>query len=135
MTYFDWRDFFNLAEELSNRNDEACIRSAISRYYYSAFCSARYYLVEIKGENQFLTRRRIHTKLYEYLKNSDDDNEAELGELLEILFEKRNCADYDWQNTNKDYFSKQLPFVQNEIKKAFLNINALKNNPSNFRIS
>lgn len=41
MTYFDWRDFFNLAEELSNRNDEACIRSAISRYYYSAFCSAR----------------------------------------------------------------------------------------------
>ena len=106
MTYFDWRDFFNLAEELSNRNDEACIRSAISRYYYSAFFSARYYLVEIKGENQFLTRRRIHTKLYEYLKNSDDDNEAELGELLEILFEKRNCADYDWQNTNKDYFSK-----------------------------
>ena len=134
MNHFDWHEFYNLADELSQKDDEASIRSAISRYYYSAFCSARYYLVEIKGEVEFLQRKGIHKKVYTHLKDSNDDNEAELGELLEILFEKRNNADYDWNNLNIDTFKSDLPIVQAKVNLAFIDINALKNNPPNFRI-
>ncbi|MBX3276441.1 MAG: hypothetical protein KF868_00425 [Acidobacteria bacterium] len=38
---FDWKEYFSLAEELSQRSDEAARRSAISRAYYSAFNVAR----------------------------------------------------------------------------------------------
>ena len=41
---FDWRDYLSLAQELSQRQDKAALRSAISRAYYAAFCSARNYL-------------------------------------------------------------------------------------------
>ena len=35
---FDWKDYYHLAKSLSNDvGDEASIRSAISRCYYSAF--------------------------------------------------------------------------------------------------
>lgn len=133
MNYFDWKKVFFLAEELSQCDDEAHIRSAISRYYYSAFCSARFYLVEIKNEYSYLDRYRIHTKVYEDLKKSSNNNEAELGELLEQLFQKRNCADYDWKNTNKTYFKNELPIVKELTNQAFLNIDFLINNPSDFR--
>ncbi len=41
---FDWRDYLSLGQELSQRQDEAAQRSAISRAYYAAFCCARVYL-------------------------------------------------------------------------------------------
>ena len=133
MNYFDWKKVFFLAEELSKYDDEAYIRSAISRYYYSAFCSARFYLVEIKNEYSYLDKYGIHTKVYEDLKKSSNDNEAELGELLEQLFQKRNCADYDWKNTNKTYFKNELSIVKELTNQAFLNIDFLINNPSDCR--
>lgn len=133
MTHFDWYNYYDVAERLSEFDDEGSIRSAISRYYYSAFCSARFYLVEIKREYSFLKKGRIHTRVYEHLQKSSDDNEVELGELLEQLSEKRNCADYDWEKADKDYFVNQLPLVRELTNQAFLNINALKNNLSDFR--
>ena len=133
MNHFDWYDFFKLANELSERDDEASIRSAISRYYYSAFCSARQYLIEIKSEVRFEDWRGIHTEVYRHLKSSKDDNEAELGELLESLFESRKCADYDWKNTDITYFKNELGVVQEKVNLAFEDINALKENPSDFR--
>lgn len=38
---FNWRDYFSLAQDLSQRGDESGLRSSISRAYYSAFCIAR----------------------------------------------------------------------------------------------
>ncbi len=38
---FVWDDYLALAMELSGRNEEHCKRSAISRAYYAAYCSAR----------------------------------------------------------------------------------------------
>lgn len=132
---FDWKDYYHLAKSLSNDvGDEASIRSAISRYYYSAFCSARYYLVEVKHEEHLLDIRGAHTKVYSFLQKSDDLNENELGEILETLFEKRNCADYDWRNTDLEYFKNDLSIVEALVEKAFLNIDALNNSPSDFKI-
>ncbi len=41
---FDWKEYLRLAEELSTRQEDAALRSAISRAYYAAFCSARNHL-------------------------------------------------------------------------------------------
>ena len=38
---FEWVNFQRIADELADKDDEAAIRSAISRYYYAVFCSAR----------------------------------------------------------------------------------------------
>ena len=34
---FDYNKFFNIGEELSLKEDETYLRSAISRYYYCVF--------------------------------------------------------------------------------------------------
>ncbi len=47
---FDWKQYLNLADELSHRSDEAALRSAVSRAYYAAFGAARNYLRR-KGEH------------------------------------------------------------------------------------
>lgn len=50
---FDWTQYLFLAQELtkgsaSSSNHEAMLRSAISRAYYAAFCSARNFLRDHK---------------------------------------------------------------------------------------
>lgn len=140
MTHFDWYNYYEVAEHLSEFDDEGSLRSAISRYYYFAFCSARYYLVEIKNMHKFkYSKAGTHKKVYEYLQKYGNDNEAALGELLETLFEKRNCADYDWiddkgNSLDKEYFSRELIVVKAKIEEALIHINVIKNNPSDFRI-
>lgn len=41
MNGFNWRDYLGVARRLARRTDEASLRSAVSRAYYSAFCTAR----------------------------------------------------------------------------------------------
>lgn len=43
---FDWKEYLNLAIELSSVDEEAKLRSSISRAYYAAFCTARNYMVD-----------------------------------------------------------------------------------------
>ncbi len=43
MTVFNWREYFALAQDLSKKNDEASLRSSVSRAYYAVFCIARNY--------------------------------------------------------------------------------------------
>src|SRR5438552_14010258 len=43
---FDWNDYARLAEELPTRKDEASLRTAISRFYYSVYHQARDYLLD-----------------------------------------------------------------------------------------
>ena len=43
---FDWNEYAALAEELSKRDNEASLRTAISRIYYSTYHAARDYLLE-----------------------------------------------------------------------------------------
>lgn len=42
---FDWTEYARLAEDLRTRGDEASLRTAISRAYYSVYHQARDYLL------------------------------------------------------------------------------------------
>lgn len=45
MAAFDWTEYLVFAKELSERPDEAALRTAISRAYYAAFNRARAYCI------------------------------------------------------------------------------------------
>ncbi len=59
---FNWSEYLNLAQELAGRsteppNQEARLRSSISRAYYAAFCKARNYLL---GKKYPVPRENTH---------------------------------------------------------------------------
>ena len=62
---FDWNDYARLADELSKREDEASLRTAISRLYYSVYHQARDYLLE---ENVPLSTTDSSHKVKTYLR-------------------------------------------------------------------
>jgi len=90
---FDWKEYVKLAEELSENQNEAHLRSAISRAYYGVFCISRNkkafknYKLK-KGEN-------IHWMVINAYKNSPNYNDELAGKYLDELRKNRNNADYD----------------------------------------
>lgn len=74
---FDWTEYLRLAEELAQRRqDEAALRSAVSRAYYASLCEARKHLLQ-KGVaisedenshqavwNAFLNKGRTHAAIH-----------------------------------------------------------------------
>ena len=126
---FDFSRFLDVANVLSQVNDEAYIRSAISRYYYAIFCCIRRYLIEIKGEFEFEDGFKVHSRISKRLISSDDDTERCLGEALSDLREIRNRADYDWRNGDLSFFKENLSDVKKESELALTQIESLKNFP------
>ena len=43
---FDWCEYYNFANSFSSSDNPAELRSGISRFYYSAFCICRDYIIE-----------------------------------------------------------------------------------------
>ena len=133
---FDWQTLKTVGDELSLTDDEAHLRSAISRYYYAPYCSTKYYLVNI-GHQEYLGPKGSYGKLQKELQNSPDYNEQQLGDLLEKLFKKRVDADYLTERNGKiideDYFKKELSDVKDNSKKALKLVSILKNNPPRHR--
>lgn len=79
-------------EELQNLK-EACLRSAISRAYYSVFCMARNYLIDKKGVS--IPKEDTHKFVREKYIKSAIREEKIVGEGIKQLWEKRKKADYD----------------------------------------
>jgi len=94
---FDWKDFVRLAENLMNHNDEASLRSAISRAYYGVFCISR----NKKGFKNYKLKKgeNIHWIIINKYKNSHDKNEKIVGKYLDDLRRNRNYSDYDEDET------------------------------------
>lgn len=90
---FDWRGFLALADELSGRDDEASLRSAVSRAYYSAFCSARNWLQE-DGAAVPKTSQ-AHRREWNEFEGHSDVERRRVGQLGNRLRHSRNKADYD----------------------------------------
>ena len=126
---FDFSKFSKVGDILSTYTEESFIRSAIGRYYYSIFCSARQYLVETKNKQYFLKRKNIHKEVCAELLKSNDLTENEIGVILEQLREIRNQADYDWLTRDYEYYEKSLIQAQNESEKALESLEALKKSP------
>lgn len=66
------------------------MRSAISRAYYGIFCIAR----NKKGYNEYYGAD-VHRKVINDYKNSINEDEQEIGGILDRIRKLRNHADYD----------------------------------------
>lgn len=93
---FDWRDFLNLAKELSNYPEtsalrEAAARSAVSRAYYAAFGRAADYASKNMGFQRTGTAED-HSVLRQLLKQS---NRPRTASKLNRLRQWRNRCDYE----------------------------------------
>ncbi len=116
---FDWSDFLTFAKDvLKSKNDEASLRSAISRTYYSTFhaskdfChdfAARYsivippYVTNSHGDKE----KADHVRIIAALKTNQNFDVQQLGSHLASLKYKRIHADYN-----------ATPFPRNTTKVA-----------------
>lgn len=110
---FDWREYLTLADNLYSNcgnfpNKEACMRAAISRGYYAAFCTAR----NCARDNDGLALNntgRDHGDVKNFYIGASDVNRKQVGNLLNRLRDLRNTADY------KDVISGLEPSAQTAI--------------------
>lgn len=124
---FDWLEFKKVGDVLSQNSDEAYVRSAITRYYYAVFSAMREYLIMVKKQYQFLSRYKVHRRVWEFLIISENDNEREIGEFLAKVRNVRNSADYDNEN-DYEYFVEELKNISVEIDPIVDSINYLRSN-------
>ena len=124
---YNFKEFYDIAEELNQTDDESHIRSAINRNYYSLFGESRKYLVEVKGKTYLTTKRGIHGKVCGTLMNSKDPTEKYIGQILLNLIEIRGFADYDWKEKDSNYFKAIQPKVKEDVEKGLESLEYLKN--------
>lgn len=89
---FDWGEYDTLAKELAGRGDEASLRTAISRIYYSIFHQARTYLLE--EQVPLSTSDSSHKIVWNKYRNMGRSCRA-VGVNGDRLFDNRKRADYD----------------------------------------
>jgi uncharacterized protein (UPF0332 family) len=91
---FDWTGYLLLAQELAERrNDEASLRSAVSRAYYAAFCTARNRLLQ-EGE-EIPKTGEAHTIVWAKYRESAQKRRKDIGITGDRLRRSRIRADYD----------------------------------------
>lgn len=105
---FDWSEYLNLAQELvesaeqteSPISREGKFRTAISRAYYAAFCTARNYLRDQDGDASIIERGNVHSYVRNEFRASSDRRRRTIGEGLARLLTYRQNADYEdtWTN-------------------------------------
>lgn len=94
---FDWKLYVELSEELIKHQKtpslhNAYLRSAISRSYYGAFCTARDILV---NRTVFFPREDTHKFVREEFNKAQSRKEKQIGTKLGRLWTERKSADYD----------------------------------------
>jgi uncharacterized protein (UPF0332 family) len=89
---FDWSRYFQLADELAKRGDEASVRTALSRAYYYVYHLA----LQRAQANGFttLTGEGTHKQLWRNYSGSPEPDCQTLAEIAARLKEKRERADY-----------------------------------------
>lgn len=90
-------DFIALAIRLSNSQNEADLRSAVSRAYYGAFHIARQFLVDcgLRFPPKEAYAAEIHRKVRFCLSESGNAAAMIASGSLRLLRNQRNEADYD----------------------------------------
>jgi uncharacterized protein (UPF0332 family) len=111
---FDWTGYLLLAQELAKRrNDEGSLRSAVSRAYYAAFCTARNRLLQ-EGEKIPKTGE-AHPIVWKKYRNSDQKHRKDIGIRGDRLRRSRNIADYD----------DEFPDISKKVEEALANASHL----------
>ena len=96
---FDWTEYLNLAETLVREkaiftNEEACLRAAISRAYYSAFCAARNRARDLDGL-AVTNATADHGLVKQHYQAATDRRRKKIGTWLDRLRLNRNHVDYE----------------------------------------
>lgn len=106
---FDWANYLHLAEELVRSKDkrlseETYMRTAISRSYYSVFCTARNHARDREG---FIPSRTgdDHGKVISHFRGAGDYKRRKIGTDLDRLRIDRGKADYNDDVQNLDNLS------------------------------
>jgi uncharacterized protein (UPF0332 family) len=99
---FDWREYSSLADELGGvpsapppASEEAKLRAAISRFYYSVFCRARNFLRDVDGDRGIPRGGECHEYVQRAFFRSNDRTRKAVGTKLDRLRKTRNRVDYD----------------------------------------
>ncbi len=96
---FNWREYFNLAQELTAQakgntdRDEAKLRCAISRAYYATYCKARNVLRDKDGIS--VPSIDAHKFVIDKFANSTVMQRQQIGADLLRLKDNRKRADYN----------------------------------------
>ena len=110
---FNWIDFIKLAKRLvENQDDEASLRSGISRAYYGVFCIARN-----KAGLKNYKKADVHREVIKCYRNSGSCDEAEAGVILDQMRKERNIADYDEDKEIKSELAKRVLLKAEKILK------------------
>jgi uncharacterized protein (UPF0332 family) len=96
---FDWSEYLNLARNLAGQtttppNQEAALRSAISRAYYAAFCMARNHLRDRENVLNIPLDGRAHQDVPNTFLQSRNRVRRSVGTDLKRLRTDRVQADY-----------------------------------------
>lgn len=94
---FDWNDYSLLAVELRKREDEASLRTAVSRVYYSVYHRARDYLLD-EGVSLSTTDSSHKVVWKEYLRMGGSCRAVGLNG--DRMHDNRRRADYDREIQN-----------------------------------
>jgi uncharacterized protein (UPF0332 family) len=92
----EWASYLSLAHELAQRDDDASLRSAISRAYYAAFHSARL-LIDAEDPRRIPTNDpSAHRLVFDALRydHGRSRKHIQAGRHLSDLRVLRNEADY-----------------------------------------
>lgn len=90
---FDWTQYLRLAEELSARSEESCLRSSLSRAYYCV-----YNVALMRAEQNGFRREKgesAHSQLWRLFSESPVRECTDLGQIALRLRDKRQRADYE----------------------------------------
>ena len=90
---FDWADYLALASELAKRSeDEAAMRSAVSRAYYAVFGRAR---ERLRAEGLAAPRRATHRFVWDAYQQAREPHRRQVGAAGDRLRKYREGADYE----------------------------------------
>ena len=104
MGTFDWTQYLVLAQELKKREgEEACLRSSISRAYYSAYHLACKRLRE--RDIDVPSGESGHKGMWDVYRTSDNKDCRKIGGDGDRLRNRRKEADYD---DNVDYLTNRV---------------------------
>src|ERR1035441_7912099 len=91
---FDWRDFLPLARSLAGQPDEASLRSAVSRAYYSAYGVAEERRLADNIQLVPLNQAGLHKRLWATYGQHSDSRRQQIGIDGQRLHGRRIRADY-----------------------------------------
>ncbi len=123
---FDWSEYLKLAQELAGNdvgpvNQEAKLRSSISRAYYASFCKTRNYLRDIEGDTTIPQTGDAHIYVKDNFIDSSDIVRRRIGCNLNRLRVRRTKVDY------KDFVRGLPSMVIASLNSAQIVISSLNN--------